>query len=118
MKTALLYYYREHPDEDVRRLAAGFQAAVVDMISATVSRAAEAEHCVSLIAGGGVLCNSALRKALGRVASDNGLGLFVPSPALCADNGAMIAYLGARTLERRGADNLSIDAEPNWGLGG
>lgn len=47
-----------------------------------------------LLLGGGVACNSHLKKMAGRLCSDRGLELYCPPPSLCVDNGAMMAYLG------------------------
>jgi len=117
LKTALLYHVRDNGMGDVPALAAAFQEAVVDMIASTVAAAAEECPAVSLVAGGGVMCNGPLRAALGGVADRAGLRFHVPSPALCADNAAMIAYTGHVLLARRGPDDLSMDADPALGLG-
>jgi N6-L-threonylcarbamoyladenine synthase len=41
--------------------------------------------------------------------------LFVPPPAWCADNAAMIAHLGARQLAKgRNILDLAAEARPRW----
>lgn len=48
----------------------------------------------ALVVSGGVACNGSVRAALQDVADDSCLRLVVPPPALCTDNGAMIAWAG------------------------
>ena len=48
----------------------------------------------ALVVSGGVACNGSVRSALQEVADGGRLRLVVPPPALCTDNGAMIAWAG------------------------
>jgi N6-L-threonylcarbamoyladenine synthase len=52
-----------------------------------------------------------LRTALTGAASEDGFSLYVPAPALCTDNAAMIAAAGTWALDRgeRGTLDLSVD---------
>lgn len=43
---------------------------------------------------GGVACNKSVRSSLQALADSSHLRLVVPPPALCTDNGAMIAWAG------------------------
>ena len=52
----------------------------------------------ALVCAGGVAANQAIRKVLHRVAFEVGTTLVAPPPALCTDNGAMIAWAGAERL--------------------
>jgi N6-L-threonylcarbamoyladenine synthase len=52
------------------------------------------------VVAGGVACNATLRQALKAQADAEGIQLYVPSPALCTDNAAMIAAAGAVRLRR------------------
>ena len=38
------------------------------------------------------------------------------SPALCTDNGAMIAYVGGLRLKAMAKDNLDFTVRPRWSL--
>src|ERR1700719_4017933 len=84
-------------DQDVADLCASFQQAVVDMVTDRV-RAGLRQFRerfggpTALAAAGGVAANQAIRRALNRVAIAAGTVLIVPPPALCTDNGAMIAW--------------------------
>ncbi len=52
----------------------------------------------ALVAAGGVAANRAIRSALQDVAAKAQTTLIIPPPALCTDNGAMIAWAGAERM--------------------
>jgi len=59
------------------------------------------EHDVThLVIGGGVAANSRLRVLAAERCAAVGIELRVPRPALCTDNGAMVAALGAELMAR------------------
>ena len=80
----------------VADVAASFQEAVVDVLTAKAVRAARDQGVAHLLLGGGVAANSRLRALAEQRAAQAGLRLRVPSPRLCTDNGAMVAALGAQ----------------------
>ena len=86
--------------QELRDLCASFQQAVVDMLTERVMAAARDLSVSRIVAAGGVACNGALRQALKAEAEAEGIHLFIPSPALCTDNAAMIAAAGAVRLRR------------------
>lgn len=65
-----------------------------------------------LILAGGVAANSRVRAELGKVADEAGLPLIAPSPALCTDNAAMIAYAGGLLLQSELSHSLAFGAVP------
>ena len=83
---------REVPLADV---AASFQEAVVDVLSAKAVAACRDQGVEHLLLGGGVSANSRLRALVQQRAERAGLVLRVPRPGLCTDNGAMVAALGS-----------------------
>lgn len=85
---------------DIADVAASFQEAVVDVLSAKAVRACRDEGIEHLIVGGGVAANSRLRELIVDRASAHGIEVRIPPPRLCTDNGAMVASLGAALVER------------------
>jgi N6-L-threonylcarbamoyladenine synthase len=70
----------------------------------------------SLVAAGGVAANARLRARLAALAHDAGLAFVAPPPALCTDNGAMIAWAGIERLRLGLADPLDAPVRPRWPL--
>jgi len=103
-------------DAAVARLARGFQGSVVDVLATKTIRAAEACGARSVVLGGGVAANGALRSRLADEAAERGLPLIVPRPGLCTDNGAMIGAAGARRFEAGERSGLDLDARPSLPL--
>ena len=117
LKTALVLAARRvereegDPSEAVPDLAAEFQAAVVDVLAAKTLRAVKATGCRRVLLGGGVARNGPLQERL-REELEPGGRVFVPSPRLATDNGAMVGRVAEHRLaagERSGLE-LSADA--------
>jgi N6-L-threonylcarbamoyladenine synthase len=107
LKTAVLHLVRGErgaPPEP-GETAAAFQAAVVDVLAAKTARAAAREKVRGVLLSGGVAANGPLRDAL---AKRSPVPLYVPSPALCTDNGAMV---GACAYYRSGAGRAGWDLD-------
>ena len=108
---------RDLPDSTRADLAAGFERAVVETIAVKLRRGIvrlqdAGAKLRTLVAGGGVIANGALRRALAEVAAEHRLELRLPEPRFCVDNAAMIAAAAAPRLARGERDDLSIAAEP------
>ncbi|GJF06890.1 MULTISPECIES: tRNA (adenosine(37)-N6)-threonylcarbamoyltransferase complex transferase subunit TsaD [Pseudonocardia] len=96
----------------VADVAASFQEAVVDVLTAKAVRAAREHGMDVLCLGGGVAANSRLRALAQDRCDAAGLVLRVPRPVLCTDNGAMVAALGAHLLARDAAPSpLALPAD-------
>jgi N6-L-threonylcarbamoyladenine synthase len=104
---------RDGVDVPVADVAASFQEAVVDVLTAKAIRAATESGIDQLLIGGGVAANSRLRAMAETRCTAAGIDLRVPRPKLCTDNGAMVAALGAH-LVAAGAtpSELVISADP------
>ncbi len=105
------------PGPVVAELAWGFQDAVVDVLATKTIRAAERVGAATIVLGGGVAANTALRARLAGEAEALGIPFVVPAPDLCTDNGAMIGAAGARRFTAGERAGLDLDARPTWPLG-
>ncbi|HWE88426.1 MAG TPA: tRNA (adenosine(37)-N6)-threonylcarbamoyltransferase complex transferase subunit TsaD [Pseudonocardiaceae bacterium] len=89
---------RDGRDIPVADVAASFQEAVADVLTAKAIRAARESGIEHLLIGGGVAANSRLRALAQDRCAAAGIALRVPRPKLCTDNGAMVAALGAHLV--------------------
>ncbi|MCU0505038.1 MAG: tRNA (adenosine(37)-N6)-threonylcarbamoyltransferase complex transferase subunit TsaD, partial [Chloroflexi bacterium] len=105
------------PDDVVGGLAWAVQDTVVDVLATKTTRAAERVGAASIVVGGGVAANAALRARLAGEADALGIPLVIPAPDLCTDNGAMIGAAGARRFAAGERAGLDLDARPTWPLG-
>jgi N6-L-threonylcarbamoyladenine synthase len=102
----------------VADVAASFQEAVCDVLSAKAVDACAATGAKHLLIGGGVAANRRLRTLLAERAAAAGLALRTPRPGLCTDNGAMIAVLGAELVTADGSPSaLDIGADSSLAVG-
>jgi N6-L-threonylcarbamoyladenine synthase len=95
---------------------ASFQAAVVDVLVKKTRRALAREGLRHLVVCGGVAANRGLRQALANAAQEDGFALYMPTPKLCTDNGAMIALAGAWAFERDEFGGLDLSVDPGLPL--
>jgi len=91
-------------------VAAGFQEAALDVLSAKTCAAAAMSGYDTLALVGGVAANSALRARMERESQQAGVRLCIPSPVYCTDNAAMVACAGYFQYMAGNADGLSLDA--------
>jgi N6-L-threonylcarbamoyladenine synthase len=128
IKTAVLYHVngvpgrirgREAPARhgiddftpaEVADIAASFQAAVVDVLRIKLRRAAKLTGAKTLVLGGGVSANSALRSAASELARRLGCALRLPALEFCVDNAAMIAGVGYHYLRAGRTYGLDLTA--------
>ncbi len=114
LKTAVLRALQGLKDPlPIADLAASFQEAVVDVLSAKVARAARDFQVSEVALCGGVAANLALRQ---RVRERVDIPLRIPPIYLCTDNAAMIAVAGSYRFQAGQRDGLELDVSPNLPL--
>ncbi len=102
---------RSTPD-DHADIAAGFERAVVDTLVIKCRRALRETRFDTLVIAGGVSANQRLRQALDQALPGK---VYYPRPALCTDNGAMIAHAGWYR-RKEGSRDGQIAVRPRWAL--
>jgi N6-L-threonylcarbamoyladenine synthase len=104
LKTAVLYYCQgqdmkgqnriaQMSEQEIADIAASFQAAVVEVLVEKTRRAIGRVGAKTILLGGGVAANSALREAMEILARENNLRVMIAPKRLCTDNAAMVASL-------------------------
>ena len=98
-------------------VAASIQEAIVDVLVEKTFNAVRETGVRVVAAGGGVLANRRLRTRMAEAADTHGVELFLPSPALCTDNGAMIAAAANFWLGAGRETPWHSDVDPGLRLG-
>ncbi len=114
VKTAASYLLKSlSPDERavmIPHIAASYQEAIADMLVDKTFRAAEKMRVSAIVVSGGVAANTRLREKFMEDGKTKGISIYFPSPHLCTDNGAMIAYAGWKRLQRGDRSPMSLNA--------
>ncbi|MDP3971143.1 MAG: tRNA (adenosine(37)-N6)-threonylcarbamoyltransferase complex transferase subunit TsaD [bacterium] len=110
LKTAVLYFHRDNPDAKLEDVCASIENAIVNVLVAKTKKALKVHGAKSLLVGGGVAANSALRTELENLNAN----IYIPAPEFCTDNAAMIA--AACRFHEQPTDLFSFKANPNWEL--
>jgi N6-L-threonylcarbamoyladenine synthase len=107
LKTAavrqLELFRRPGAESTPANIAASFQKAAVDLLLSRLFRVVEDTGLAKVVAGGGVAANSYLRSSL---AARNDIEVRFPPPRLCGDNGAMVAGIACKYIERGESSGL------------
>lgn len=113
LKTFTLKTVGEHEplsEQDVADIARAFEEAAVETLAIKCRRALAETGLPTLVMAGGVAANRRLRQRL----AEDLPKLVYPPPALCTDNGAMIAHAGALRLAAGESSPLEIVARARW----
>jgi N6-L-threonylcarbamoyladenine synthase len=108
-------------DQDINDLCASFQRAAADVLIDRCGHALSEFECICpdggpLVVAGGVAANIYLNGRLKELTDSHGIDLIAPPPALCTDNGAMIAWAGIEHLKAGKSDGLEFAPQPRWPL--
>jgi N6-L-threonylcarbamoyladenine synthase len=103
------------PISDKRRsdIAASAEKAIVQALIERLELALDRYPARAITVSGGCACNTRLRREATRLATSRGIRALFPSPKLCRDNAAMIAYAGWLMLRRGLQTPFDATAIPN-----
>lgn len=113
LKTYTLNTVREQQpldEQDVSDISRAFEEAAVDTLAIKCRRAMRETGLSTLVLAGGVAANRRLRQRL----ADSLPHVVYPAPALCTDNGAMVAHVGALRLAAGETAPLQIVTRARW----
>ncbi|MBM4338053.1 MAG: tRNA (adenosine(37)-N6)-threonylcarbamoyltransferase complex transferase subunit TsaD [Deltaproteobacteria bacterium] len=123
LKTAVVNYVKAHPErpedfpeEVIRNIVSSFQEAVVDVLVKKTFQAAQHEGLKKVVISGGVAANRVLRQRMEKEASEQKIKVYIPSPAFCTDNAAMVGVVGYEYLKGGIRSPLSLNAFSNLPL--
>jgi N6-L-threonylcarbamoyladenine synthase len=122
IKTAVLYHCQgqdmkagslagQMTQQEIADIAASFQAAVVDVLVKKTRKAADRVGAKTILLGGGVAANSALRSELEKMAQKTGRILLVAPKKYCTDNAVMIASLGYHKYKAGLFADMTLEAK-------
>lgn len=115
MKTAVLQQYQKIQGQGREAdLAASFQEAMVDTLVKKCVKALKQTGLKRLVIAGGVSANQSLRERLESELKKIKAQVYYAEPALCTDNGAMIAFAGWQRLKAGQTDGLAVTTTPRW----
>ncbi|VXB04538.1 O-sialoglycoprotein endopeptidase [Enhydrobacter sp. 8BJ] len=124
MKTAVHNLIKDHPTDSHNPehaqtradIAASFQYAMVDTLVKKCVKALQQTGMKRLVIAGGVSANQQLRESLAEALAKINATVHYAPPALCTDNGAMIAFAGWQRLNAGQQDELAVSCLPRWDM--
>lgn len=124
MKTAVHNLIKDHPTDSHNPehaqtradIAASFQYAMVDTLVKKCVKALQQTGMKRLVIAGGVSANQQLRESLAEALAKINATVHYAPPALCTDNGAMIAFAGWQRLNAGQHDELAVSCLPRWDM--
>ncbi len=115
LKTAVSVQLQKVADQGREAdIAASFQKAIVDTLVKKSVKALKQTGLKRLVIAGGVSANRLLRQELEAQLQKINAQVYYAEPALCTDNGAMIAFAGYQRLKAGQHDGLAVTTTPRW----
>jgi N6-L-threonylcarbamoyladenine synthase len=96
-------------DEEKARVASSLLVCISEIFKRKIEFALQHNSIEAVTFAGGVACNKYIKAQLSNFCTERSLPFYTPSPILCTDNGAMIAFVGAYKAQQGKFDNLSLD---------
>ena len=124
LKTSVLYYLNNFSeterrallDEHLADVCAAVQQAIVDALLTTVRRALAETGIQHVAITGGVSANRTLQADARAAGTEYGFSVYVPDPAYCTDNAAMIAVTAHHKWQAGHTSPLTLTADPRLAL--
>jgi N6-L-threonylcarbamoyladenine synthase len=121
IKTSMLYYLNSFTDaeraillsEHMSDLCASFQTAIVDVLVDSLDDAITDTGITEIAVAGGVSSNRELGRRVKALCLERDANWYIPRPALCTDNAAMIAKAAEFKLSAGLSSDLTLTAVPN-----
>ncbi len=117
LKTSLLYYmdtFKESKKCRINDVAASYQSAIIDCLITKLKLSIKQTGINTITIAGGVAKNSVLRNQLKKEFPKN--KIIFPDLSYCADNAAMISYLGEKKFKLGCKSNIDFNIMPNFQL--
>lgn len=120
IKTAVLNYSKKVDITDqkvINNICAGFRQAVAETLVYKSFEAVKKYSLESIALGGGVSCNSLIRKMFKDYSKKNNVKIFMPSPVFCTDNATMIAMVAYYKIINKSYNKINNQINPKPSLG-
>lgn len=125
LKTAVLYHCQGQDmkgqskvhtmtENQIADIAASFQAAVIDVLTMKTIRAADRINAKTVLLGGGVAANSALRQHLQNACDETKRKLLIAPKSLCTDNAVMVASLAWHKYKAKQFADLTLEPKAGY----
>ncbi len=113
LKTSVLNHCNREKQKNrplqLQDICASFQEAVCEVLVTKTLLAARLHNVKTVVMGGGVSSNPRLREVMQLQCSKEKRELFIPRPAHCTDNGAMIAIAGIQAHKKEADYSFNRD---------